>query len=87
MRGNKFEKSHILILESETLRRESRVTESAQEYCRFNLKMLTVDLFLPFVNTFILFLGVEVKFTRMWGFYLEGSEFRLDYWGGFWQEV
>jgi len=29
MRGNKFEKSHILILESETLSRESRVTESA----------------------------------------------------------
>jgi len=26
-----FEKSHILILESETLSRESRVTESAQE--------------------------------------------------------
>jgi len=21
------------------------------------------------------------------GFYLEGSEFRLDYWEGFWQEV
>ena len=31
MRGNKFEKSHILILEAETLSRESRVTESAQE--------------------------------------------------------
>ena len=31
MRGNKFEKSHINILESETLTRESRVTESAQE--------------------------------------------------------
>ena len=31
MRGNKFEKSHIHILESETLRRLSRVTESAQE--------------------------------------------------------
>ena len=31
MRGNKFEKSHIHILESETLSRESRVTESAQE--------------------------------------------------------
>jgi len=35
MRGNKFEKSHIHILESETLSRESRVTESAQDY-RFN---------------------------------------------------
>ena len=31
MRGNKFEKSCIHILESETLSRESRVTESAQE--------------------------------------------------------
>jgi len=31
MRENKFEKSHIHILESETLSRESRVTESAQE--------------------------------------------------------
>ena len=31
MRGNKFEKSNIHILESETLSRESRVTESAKE--------------------------------------------------------
>ena len=31
MRGNKLEKSHIHILETETLSRESRVTESAQE--------------------------------------------------------
>ena len=31
MRGNKLEKSHIHILESETLSRESRVTESIQE--------------------------------------------------------
>ena len=31
MRGNKFEKLHIHILESETLSRESRVTETAQE--------------------------------------------------------
>ena len=31
MRGNKLEKSHIHILESETLSRESRVTETAQE--------------------------------------------------------
>ena len=31
MRGNKFEKSHIHILESEILSRKSRVTESAQE--------------------------------------------------------
>jgi len=31
MRGNKFENSYIHILESETLSRESRVTETAQE--------------------------------------------------------
>jgi len=31
MRENKFEKSHIHILESETLSRKSIVTESAQE--------------------------------------------------------
>ena len=31
MRGNKFEKSHIHIFESETLSREPRVTESTQE--------------------------------------------------------
>jgi len=31
MRGNKLEKSHIHIMESETLSRESRVTESTQE--------------------------------------------------------
>jgi len=31
MRGNTFENSYILILEPETLSRESRVTESAQE--------------------------------------------------------
>jgi len=31
MRGNKFEKSHIHILEPETLSREYKLTESAQE--------------------------------------------------------
>jgi hypothetical protein len=31
MRGKKLEKSYIHILESETLSRESRVTETAQE--------------------------------------------------------
>ena len=31
MRGNKLEMSHIQTLESETLSRESRVTESAEE--------------------------------------------------------
>ena len=59
MRGIKLEKSHIHILESETLSRESRVTESARD-CRFNpLKLRIVDLCLPFVKTIILF--VEKK--------------------------
>jgi len=31
MRGNKFEKSHTLIFEPETLSRLTRVNESAQE--------------------------------------------------------
>ena len=31
MRGNKLEKSHIHIMKSETMSRESRVTESEQE--------------------------------------------------------
>ena len=31
MGGNKFEKSHIHIYESETLSRESRITETAQD--------------------------------------------------------
>ena len=55
MRGKKFEKSHIHILESETLSIESRVTESIKE-CQFtSLRLQTVHLFLPVVNTFILF--------------------------------
>ena len=37
MRGNKFGKSHIHILEPETLSRESRVTESAQEIVNYPL--------------------------------------------------
>ena len=55
MRENKFEKSHIHIMKSETLSRESRATESTKE-CHFNsLRLHTLHLFLPVVNTFILF--------------------------------
>ena len=58
MNGNKFEKTNIHILESETLSRESRVTESAQEIvCPIPCNCRTLDLFLPFVNTFIFFVG------------------------------
>ena len=70
MRGNKFEKSHFHILESETLSRESRVTESAQEIvdsipcnCEWYSYINSCQHFYT--------LGVEVYFTRMWGFYLE----------------
>jgi len=35
MRENKFEKSHIHIMKSETLSRESRVTESTKEIVNF----------------------------------------------------
>ena len=35
MRGNKFEKSYIHIMKSETLSRESRVTESTKEIVNF----------------------------------------------------
>ena len=53
MRGNKFEKSHIQTLQSETLSRESRVTEFSQEIVSSIPYILrTIDLCLPFVKTF-----------------------------------
>ena len=56
-----FEKSHIFIMKSETLSRESRVTETAQEIVDSTpyMRVRVIDLFLPYVNTFILF--VEKK--------------------------
>jgi len=55
MRGNKFEKLHIHILEPETLSRESRVTESAQEIVDSTpYHCDTLDLCLPFVKTIML---------------------------------
>ena len=57
MRGNKFEKSHIHILEPETLSRESRVTESAQEIDdSIPCIISNVTTNILFVNTFILLL-------------------------------
>ena len=63
MRGNKFEKSHIHILQSETLSREYRVTESAQEIvdsipcnCEWYSYINSCQHFYT--------LGVEVCFTR-----------------------
>ena len=65
MRGNKFEKSYIHILESETLSRDSRVTESAQKIVdSIPYYLRTVDLCLSFVKTYILL--VEGCFTRKW---------------------
>ena len=59
MNGNKFEKTNIHILESETLSRESRVTESAQEIVDSTpYKLQTVQLLcLTYVETLILFVG------------------------------
>ena len=71
MRGNKFEKSHIHILEPETLSIESIVSESAQEIVDSipcNCEWYSYITSCQHLYTF----GEEVKFTRMWGFYLEG---------------
>ena len=65
MRERKFKKSHIHILQTETLSRESRVTESVQEIVDSPLYLRTIDLCLPYVNTIVLLLGG--CFTRMWG--------------------
>ena len=60
MRGIKLEKSHIHVLESETLRRESKVTESAQEIVDSTpCNCVRYTYCLPVVNTYILF--VEKK--------------------------
>jgi len=65
MRGNKFEKSHIHILESETLSRESRVTETAQEIVSsIPYYWGAIDLCLPYVNTYILLVGKSEEGLR-----------------------
>ena len=67
MRGNKLEKSHIHILESETLSRESRVTEKLHKRLS-NQSLITENTrpILPFVKYIILLLGG--CFTRMWDY-------------------
>ena len=57
MRGNKLEKSHIHILESETLSRESRVTESYKRLSTQSLITADDTPILLVVNTYILFVG------------------------------
>jgi len=68
MRENKFEKSHIHILQSETLSRESRVTESAQEVVDSIVSI--VDLF-RHMSTLIFFWGRGL-FCKNWGILLGG---------------
>ena len=71
MRGNKFEKSHILNLEAETLSRESRVTESAQEIVDsipYNCELYT---YVYHMSTLIYSLCIGL-FYKNWGFHLEG---------------
>ena len=70
MRGNKFEKSHIQTLESETLSRESRVTESAQEIVdttRYNCERYT---YVYHMSTLIYF-WCRGKIYKNVEFYLE----------------
>ena len=67
MRGIKFEKSHIHLLESETLSRLSRVTESAQEIVDsipYISEHYTYVYHMSTLNTF----GEEVYFTIIWDF-------------------
>ena len=72
MRENKFEKSHIHILQSETLSRESRITESAQEVVDSTPFIWESYTYVySYVNTFILF-WCRGKIYKNRGFYLEG---------------
>ena len=73
MRGNKFKKSHIHILESETLSRESRITESAQEIVDsipYNCGQQTYFNICQHFNT----IDVEVCFTRVVDFTWSASD-------------
>ena len=53
MRGNKFDKSHIHLSESETLSRESRVTATVQEIAISPFVIAHVTPLLPFVKNFL----------------------------------
>ena len=70
MRGNKLEKSHIHILESETQSRESRVTESAQEIVDSIPQDCIQYIYVYHLSTLIYFWWGD--FTAIWGFYLVG---------------
>ena len=64
MRGNKFEKSHIHILEPETLSREYKVTESAQEIIDSTKIANSRPMFTSCQHLYTL--GEELNFTRKW---------------------
>ena len=64
MRGNKFKKSNIHILQSETLSRESRVTESYKRLSTQSLITADDTPILLVVNTYILFVeGIIYKYV------------------------
>jgi len=62
MRGNKFEKSHIHILESETLNRWFRFTESYNRLTIQPLKITNSRPILTFIKTIILY--VEILYVE-----------------------
>ena len=71
MRGNKFEKSHIHILKPETLSRESKVTESAQEIVDSTpCNSLVIANYRPMSTKcqHLYTFGEEVYCTRIWEF-------------------
>ena len=70
MRERKFEKSHIHILESETLSRESRVTDYAQEIVDSIPYIYELYTYVPLRQVFCFIVGR--MFYKNWGFYLEG---------------
>ena len=70
MRGNKFEKSYIHILESETLSRDSRVTESAQKIVD-SIPFIFTDSRPMFTICQDFYFNVGRIFYKNVGFYLE----------------
>ena len=72
MRGIKLEKSHIHILESETLSRESRVTESAQEIVDSIVVMMDLFQQTSTLIYHIIYFWCRGKIYKNVEFYLEG---------------
>ena len=70
MRGNKLEKSHIHLLESETLSRKSRVTASAQEIVD-SIPFICEPYTYVYHLSILITLGRDMFYKKV-GFYLEG---------------